>query len=159
MLVVQYSFIKKWQLKAPLPDFWTSIYNSLEWPQWWKGVVSVIEIEKNNEEGINGVRNYTWKSVLPYTLNFNMKLVEKKPLQSLKGIAFGELDGNGEWTFTQKDSIVFVQYNWNVTTTKKWMNTFSFLLKPLFRINHNIVMRWGGKCLAKKLKTTLLTNT
>jgi len=38
------------------------------------------------------------------------------------------------------------------------MNTFSFLLKPLFRINHNIVMRWGGKCLAKKLKTTLLTN-
>jgi hypothetical protein len=34
--------------------------------------------------------------VLPYTLNFNMKLVEKKPLQSLKGLAFGELDGNGE---------------------------------------------------------------
>jgi len=25
-----------------------------------------------------------------------MKLVEKKPLQSLKGLAFGELDGNGE---------------------------------------------------------------
>src|SRR5205085_666980 len=110
----------------------------------------------NDETGINGVRNYTWKSVLPYELSFNMKLVEKKQLQSLKGIALGELQGNGEWLFTQKDSIVYVQYNWNVITTKKWMNTFSFVLKPLFRINHNIVMRWGGECLAKKLRTTLL---
>ena len=48
--------------------------------------------------------------------------------------------------------------HWNVITTKKWMNTFLFLLKPLFRISHNIVMRRGGKCLAKKLGTTLLAN-
>lgn len=63
-----------------------------------------------------------------------MKLVEKNELQSLKGIAFGELQRNGEWLFAQKASIVYVQYNWNVITKKKWMNTFSFLLKPLFRI-------------------------
>jgi hypothetical protein len=151
----QYSFETKWQLKGPVEEVWNAIYNSLEWPQWWKGVLSVIEIEKNDEAGINGVRNYTWKSALPYKLNFNIKLIEKNPLQSLKGIAFGELEGSGEWLFNQKDSIVCVQYNWNVIITKKWMNTFSFLLKPLFRINHNIVMRWGGQCLAKKLGTSI----
>ena len=156
-MLVKYSFVTKWQLKAPIQEVWDAIYNSLEWPQWWKGVISVIEIEKNDEAGINGVRSYTWKSALPYKLNFNMKLIEKKPLRSLKGIAFGELVGNGKWLFKQKDSIVYVQYNWNVITTKKWMNIFSFLLKPLFRINHNIVMHWGGKCLAKKLGTTLLS--
>ena len=67
-----------------------------------RAFLSVIEIEKNDEAGINGVRNYTWKSALPYKLNFNMKLIEKKPLQSLKGIAFGELEGSGEWLFNQK---------------------------------------------------------
>jgi hypothetical protein len=36
------------------------------------------------------------------------------------------------------------------------MNTFSFLLRPVFALNHNIVMYWGGKGLAKKLGTTLL---
>ena len=107
---VQYSFITKWQLKAPLPDVWNAIYNSLEWP-WWKGVVSVIETEKNNEEGINGVRNYTWKSVLPYKLNFNMKLVEKKPLQSLKGIAFGELDATANGRSLKKIQL----YLYNIT--------------------------------------------
>jgi len=58
--------------------------------------------------------------------------------------------------FTEKDGIVYIQYNWNVVTTKKRMNTFSFLLRPVFALNHNIVMYWGGKGLAKKLGTTLL---
>ena len=106
----------------------------MEWPHWWQGVQGVIEIEKNDTTGINGVRNYTWKSVLPYQLTFNMKLTEKESLQRLKGIAFGELEGDGEWLFNEEDGIVYIQYNWNVVTTKKWMNTFSFLLRPMFAL-------------------------
>jgi hypothetical protein len=127
-----------------------------EWPQWWRGVQSVIEIEKNDSAGINGVRNYTWESVLPYKLTFSMRLTEKEPLKRLKGIAIDELEGDGEWLFRETDGIVYVEYNWNVITTKKWMNTFAFLLKPIFALNHNVVMHWGGKGLAKKLGVTLL---
>jgi hypothetical protein len=155
-MAVKYSFVTKWQLKAPLQDVWDAIYDSMEWPQWWHGVQAVIEIEKNDARGINGVRNYTWKSVLPYKLTFNMRLTEKESLQRLKGIAFGELEGDGEWLFTEKNGIIYIQYNWNVVTTKKWMNTFGFLLKPFFVFSHNAVMHWGGKGLAKKLGTTLL---
>ena len=90
-MATKYSFVTKWQLKASLADVWDAIYNSTEWPQWWKGVKAVIEIEKNDETGINGVRRYTWKSVLPYSLTFSMKLTEKEPLKRLRGIAFGEL--------------------------------------------------------------------
>jgi hypothetical protein len=155
-MAVKYSFVTKWQLRASLQDVWDAIYNSMEWPHWWQGVQAVIEIEKNDITGINGVRNYTWKSILPYKLTFNMRLTEKESLQRLKGIAFGELEGDGEWLFNEEDRIVFIQYNWNVVTTKKWMNTFSFLLRPMFALNHNIVMHWGGKGLAKKLGTTLI---
>ena len=88
-MAVEYSFVTKWQLKAPLQDVWDAVYNSMEWPHWWRGVLSVIEIEKNDLTGINGVRNYTWKSVLPYSLSFEMKLVEKQDFKFLKGIAWG----------------------------------------------------------------------
>ena len=88
----QYSFVTNWELEAPLQQVWDAIYNSLEWPQWWKGVVSVEEIEKEDDKGINGVKVYTWKSVLPYKLKFSMRLTEKQPMKRLKGIAFGELD-------------------------------------------------------------------
>jgi len=152
----QYSFVTNWELKASLEDVWNTIYNSLEWPEWWKGVHSVVEIQPNDESGVNGIRTYTWKSALPYKLIFSMQLTEKEPLKRLKGVAFGELEGTGEWFFTEHNGIVHVQYNWNIITTKKWMNTFAFLLKPVFKFNHNVVMHWGGEGLAKKLGTTLL---
>ena len=145
-----------WQLKAPLEEVWDAIYNSMEWPLWWKGVTAVTEIQKNDDSGVNGIRTYTWKSVLPYKLTFNMKLTEKEPLKRLKGIASGELEGTGEWHFSQNEGIVTMQYNLNIITTKKWMNRLSFILKPVFSYNPNVVMHWGGKGLAKKINTVLL---
>jgi hypothetical protein len=37
------------------------------------------------------------------------------------------------------------------------MNYFSFLLKPLFKYNHDVVMRWGALGLAKKLDAELVS--
>ena len=85
-----------------------------------------------------------------------MKLLERDELKRLYGEAFGELEGNGTWLFEEKDGISYVQYNWNVYTNKAWMNYLSFVLKPAFRYNHDVVMRWGAEGLAKKLNATLL---
>ena len=98
----QYSFVTNWDLKASLEDAWDAIYNILEQPKWWRGVKSVIEIQKNDKKGINGIREYKWKSFLPYELKFSMQLTEKDQLKRLKGIAFGELEGTGEWIFTHQ---------------------------------------------------------
>jgi hypothetical protein len=152
----EYSFITHWQLRAPVEKVWDCIYNSMEWPQWWKGVKKVTEIHPNDESGINGVRDYTWKSALPYQLCFTMKLTEKDTYRRLKGIATGELEGTGEWLFSEKEGITDVRYYWNIHTTKKWMNSMAFLLKPVFKFNHNLVMHWGGKGLAEKLGVELL---
>ncbi|HRI21997.1 MAG TPA: SRPBCC family protein, partial [Panacibacter sp.] len=137
-------------------EVWNAIYESTEWPQWWKGVLDVKIIEKGEPNGVNGVREYTWKSALPYKLSFNMRLDERVELKRLHGMAFGELEGEGTWIFEQKGDITFVQYNWDVFTNKAWMNYLSFLLKPAFKFNHDIVMRWGAEGLAKKLNAELL---
>src|SRR4051812_19474744 len=112
----KYSFVTHWELKASLEEVWNTIYNSMEWPQWWKGVYSVKEIRKNDATGINGIREYTWKRYIPYSLTFSMQLTEIEPLKRLKGVAFGELEGTGEWLFSEHDHIVHVQYKWNVVT-------------------------------------------
>ncbi|HRH51231.1 MAG TPA: SRPBCC family protein [Panacibacter sp.] len=153
----KYSFITKWQIKAPVQRVWDAIYESTEWPQWWKGVLAVKIIEEGNANGVNGVREYTWKSALPYKLSFNMKLDERVELKRLHGKAFGELEGEGTWLFEQEGDICFVQYNWDVFTNKAWMNYLSFILKPAFKYNHNVVMRWGAEGLAKKLNAELLS--
>ena len=49
-------------------------------------------------------------------------------------------------------------YDWNVRTTKAWMNLFAPVARPIFRANHDWVMRNGGKGLAKLLGARLLLN-
>lgn len=155
-MAVQYTFVTKWEIKAPLQEVWQSIYESVHWPGWWKGVLAVKEISKGNEDGIGGIRRYTWKSALPYELSFDMRLTHDDQFRMLRGEAFGELEGVGVWNFEEKDGVTYVQYNWDVTTNKSWMNLLSPILKPLFKYNHDVVMRWGAEGLAKKLNATLI---
>jgi hypothetical protein len=153
----KYFFVTRWQIKAPVEAVWNAIYNSLEWPQWWKGVKDAKLIEAGDANGINGIRAYTWQSFLPYKLRFTSKLLEKEEYKRLHGTACGELKGEGTWHFYESDGITYVQYDWKVSTTKKWMNMLSFLLKPLFKYNHDVVMKWGAKGLAKKLDAELVS--
>lgn len=156
-MATQYSFITRWQLKAPLEEVWDAVYQSMEWPQWWKGVVSVTELAQGDVDGIGSVRTYTWKSILPYKLSFNMRLTEQEKYKRIKGLAFGELEGEGEWFFEEKEGVVLIQYHWKVFTNKTWMNYLAFLLKPAFNYNHDVVMGWGARGLAKKLQAELIS--
>jgi hypothetical protein len=117
-----YKFITQWRIKAPLIDVWYAIYNSEEWPLWWQGVEDVTVIRENDVDGINGIKKYTWKSILPYTLSFKMRLVKKHDFEFLSGVAFGELEGDGTWYFTEENGVTKVRYFWNVKTNRAWMN-------------------------------------
>lgn len=152
----QYSFITRWQIKAPLDKVWDAIYDSQYWPDWWDGVNKVKMITPGNTNDIGDTREYTWKWIFPYSVNFTMRLVEIEKYKRIKGVVSGEVEGIGEWFFEEKNGITHVQYHWDIKTTVNWMNRMAFIMKPLFKIFHNLVMRWGAKGLAKKLNAQLL---
>jgi hypothetical protein len=99
----KYAFVTRWQIRAPLQQVWDAIYESTEWPNWWKGVLDVQVLDKGDENGVNGVRTYTWKNVLSYKLSFQMKLIEKNApkhmrawlLANWKGRVSGSLNSMG----------------------------------------------------------------
>ena len=47
------------------------------------------------------------------------------------------------------EPVTAVVYEWNVHTTKPWMNAMAPLAAPVFALNHDWVMRNGGKGLAR----------
>jgi hypothetical protein len=49
-----------------------------------------------------------------------------------------------------------VRYDWNVETTKRWMNLLTPIARPLFEWNHNVVMNWGAEGLAKRLGVSVV---
>ncbi len=157
---MSYEFVTIWRFDAPIERVWKAIENSEKWGEWWKGVLRVEQIKAGDENGIGSIHRSTWKSALPYKLEFDTELVKIERLKIIEAKAFGELEGFGLWTFTAiNDNETHVRYDWKVRVTKRWMNIFSPIAKPFFQWNHNVIMNWGGEGLAKKLGCKLLENS
>jgi len=69
----------------------------------------------------------------------------------MEGRAFGELDGKGIWTFREENGTTHVRYDWQVTTTKAWMNLLAPVARPVFSWNHDRVMSGGFEGLQRRL--------
>lgn len=146
-----YEFATIWRIKAPIGTVWNEICHSEVWPTWWKGVESVVEVRKGNENGVGSIHRYTWKSKLPYRLTFEMQTVRVEPPLLLEGIASGELEGRGLWLLSSEGSETIVRYDWNVQTAKQWMKLLAPIARPVFKWNHDVIMSWGAKGLGKRL--------
>lgn len=147
----RYSFTTHWRARAPIADVWDAISHPLDWPNWWKGVVRVDELEPGDASGLGALHRYTWKSALPYRLAFEMRVTRVEEPRRLEGRASGELEGGGAWTFTPDGEWTDVIYHWDIQTTRPWMNALAPLLRPAFEWNHDWVMRSGGQGLATLL--------
>jgi len=154
--MANYNFVTIWKLNAPLERVWAEIEETDQWPEWWKGVVEVAELEKGDRFGLGSVRRFTFKSALPYSLSFQSKVVAVEMHKRIEGIAFGELDGVGVWHFTADAQHTIVKYNWTVKTNKWWMNLLSPMARPVFEWNHDVIMKWGGLGLAQRLGCSLV---
>lgn len=147
-----YEFVTVWDIDAPLARVWDVIEDANVWPEWWKGVVSITELEKGDDDGVGSIRRTVWRSALPYKLEFDSEVLRVERLKLIEARAFGELDGHGLWQFEAvSDDRTRVQYDWRVKTTKAWMNLLAPVARPFFRWNHDTIMRWGEEGLRKRL--------
>src|SRR5262249_27335464 len=112
-----------------------------------------VELKEGDGDGLGSIRRSTWKSALPYTLEFDSEVIRIEPMSVIEARAFGELDGIGLWQFeTTSDESIRIRYDWKVKTTKRWMNFLSPIARPFFKWNHDVIMRWGEKGLKKRLE-------
>jgi hypothetical protein len=151
-----YSFLTTWCLAAPIEPVWDLISSSERYPQWWKGVRSVTELEPGGENGIGTLSRFEWRSRLPYSLEFDMRVTRSQPPHLLEGQASGELEGVGIWRLYSGAAGTAIVYSWEVSTTRPWMNRLAPLARPAFAWNHDYVMRQGAHGLARQLGTELV---
>ena len=151
--MAEYRFSTTWQVKAPLQTVWDILCHPDMWPHWWKSLEQIIEIEKGDLQGIGALHRYTWKGVLPYRITFDIHVLTIMPLRLLEWQASGEVEGVGQWSLFFNGTDTIVRYDWHIRTNTRWMNCLAPIAAPLFRWNHDSVMREGAKGLARKLGT------
>ena len=147
----EYNFTTQWYFKHPVERVWEEIRLMDHWPEWWKYVRNVEKIKNGRQDEIGSVRRIQWSTALPYKITFDSELVVMDYPKRMEGKAFGDLTGTGIWTFEQNGSGTYVRYNWKVSITKKWMNIFEPILKPIYKWNHDKVMQAGYDGLVKRL--------
>jgi hypothetical protein len=137
---------------------WEVIDDAMGWPEWWRGVVRVDQLEQGGADKVGSRFEIEWRSRLPYPLAFEFTVDEVERPLTMKGRADGELAGTGRWRLFEDAGVTAVLYEWNVHTTKRWMNLLGPLARPVFAWNHNVVMRWGGEGLARRVGGRLLAS-
>src|SRR5262249_37520364 len=139
LAMTEYRFLTTWLLEADRERIWDAIYESERWPEWWKGVLEAEKLEEGDDSGVGQYGRYVWKSKLPSRLEFLVRTTRVERPRLLEGDASGELAGNGRWRLFEQDGVTAVLYEWNVRTTRGWMNALAPIGRPIFRVNHDYV--------------------
>jgi len=156
--VAHYSFLTTWLLDSPREPVWEAIYTQERWPEWWRGVEAADEVHPGDDGRVGAVSRMVWRSLLPYRVRFEVTTTRVERPWLLEGDAVGELTGVGRWRLYEEDCFTAVLYEWNVATTKRWMNLLAPVTRPVFEWNHDWVMARGGEGIASLLGCRLLTS-
>jgi len=166
--LASYNFLTTWLLEAPRERVFDAIHDQAAWPRWWgedgRGVTAAVELEPGPEggDGAGSLSKLTWRSKLPYDLDFEVRTVRVERPCLLEGAASGELTGRGLWRlYEERDeaggaTTTAAIYQWDVRTTRAWMNLLAPIARPVFAYNHDWVMARGGEGIANLLGCRLL---
>ncbi len=152
MAATDYHFIDKWRVGGDVTEVADILEDALSLPRWWSSVYfEVHELEEGGKHGVGKVIRLRAAGWLPYMLRINFKTTESRYPNGFTMEATGDLEGTGVWVFEQEGSHVNVTYDWTIRANKPIVRSLSFLLKPIFRSNHNWTMRKGEESLKLEL--------
>jgi len=146
-----FSLTTQWNIPAPIETVWLAMIDTEQWPNWWKYIKKVEEIKAGDQFGINSIKQYLWKTSLPYQLILNLEVTRLEPYQLISVNVSGDLEGKGYCKFSVQPQHTSIFFVWNVQTCKHWMDYFPAISYPIFVWNHTQVMKQGEKCLIQRL--------
>ncbi len=154
--VAKYHLLTTWRIEAPLEAVYAAIRDSRRWPDWWPSVVKVEQTDDGDVDGCHSVWRYWWQGKLPYRVAFEVSVTRIERLVAIEGTTQGDLEGVGRWHFAREGATTVVRCEWQVRSTRLWMNLIAPVARSMFIRNHAQVMAQGAEGLARLLDAPLL---
>ena len=147
-----YHFIDRWRVEGNVKEVADILEDALSLPRWWGSVYFDVEqIEPGGQHGVGKLVRLHAGGWLPYTLRISFRTIESRYPHGFSMDATGDLEGQGVWTFEPDGPSVNVTYDWTIRANKAIIEKLSFLLKPIFRLNHTWTMKRGEESLKLEL--------
>ena len=116
--MTSYHFVTVWKYATPVEKIWPIIIDVEKWPSWWKGVRNVQLLQRGDAHGTGARQHCTWRSQLPYNIEFDAHVTKIIPFSEIAGEANGDLVGQDVWKISQEGAMSQIQYNWYITPQK-----------------------------------------
>jgi hypothetical protein len=152
MAAPRYHIQTRWQIEGAVEELSLILRDAASFPKWWKPVFLDVRIVRpGNERGIGEVAEVRTRGLFPYVLHWRLTVVESHSSYGFAVETAGDLCGRGVWRLRPRGSQVEVTFDWGVTANHWLVRRLSWLLKPLFGMNHRWAMARGRDALAAEL--------
>jgi len=143
-----------WEVEASLDEVLDAMADPRELPRWWPAVyLDVRETAAGRDrDGVGKRVRLLTKGWLPYTLQWDLEVTANRHPHGISVRATGDFDGEGHWHLTERGRTVRLVYLWRVRARKPLLRRLSFLLRPVFALNHDWAMRRGRESLQLELQ-------
>lgn len=147
----EYHFITVWWTAVETHRVWEALANYTAWPTWWRGIRKVEELRPGDESGVGTILRQHWRSRLPFTLVFDLEMLQIESEKLLDGRASGDLEGSCTWTLTPINGGTELRFDVNVQTGRWWMNLPIPFASRIVQASFETIMGWGREGLARTL--------
>ncbi|WP_318204532.1 SRPBCC family protein [Streptomyces sp. SCL15-4] len=142
-----YRFRSLWPLPAPPAAVYTALEKVEDYPRWWPQVRSVTRLAE--QTGVIVIR-----SALPLALTSTLRQTRRDPAAGvLEAALCGDLHGWARWTITADGPGTLARYDQEVHAARPLLRRLALPGRPLFHLNHRLMMRAGRRGLLRRLET------
>ncbi|MDT0545297.1 MULTISPECIES: SRPBCC family protein [Streptomyces] len=141
----RYRFRSHWDLDAPPAAVYRLLAAGDDYPGWWPQVREAVRSDERT-----GTARF--RSMIPYDLVITVREARQDPAAGVLEMTFsGDLEGWARWTVTARGSGARARFEQDVVVRKPLLRLFALPGRPLFRLNHALMMRGGRRGLRARL--------
>jgi len=147
-----YRFTTRWRVESTPEEVYTILGDPSDFVRWWPAVwLRAAVIDPGDDDGMGRTVRFVSKGWLPYLLHWTSRIADKEFPSRITVRASGDFEGEGRWWFRADGPYVDIDYLWIIEANKPMLRHLSFLLKPLFGLNHRWAMARGEESLRLEL--------
>ncbi|MFE9249414.1 SRPBCC family protein [Streptomyces sp. NPDC007088] len=141
-----YRFRARWDLPAPPAAVYGFLARAEEYPRWWPQVREA----HRSPDGLGGSARV--RAFLPYDLRITLRERERDAGAGLLSAEVtGDLKGFLRWTLSARGGGTRADYLQEVEVRSPLLRRLVLPGRPLFRLNHRLMMRSGERGLCRAL--------
>jgi hypothetical protein len=133
----EYRFRSQWVLPAPHERVYDALEDLGSYPRWWR---EVKEAEQVSDEAFD----LRCRATLPYDLYFTTTQSRRdREAGVLEARMTGDLDGFSRWSIQPSGTGTLAVFEEEVEATKRLLRVLAPVARPVFRLNHWLMMQHG----------------